>query len=250
MPDSSRPTGLVFLSDLKTKSLKNIKNLTFVSATLLALTWGPCFANAGDETKKLLAPEELAVAPQTETSHDWSFEAGSGVQWSNVRTTGEDGYTLVPGTLTAALKLDDVTLGDVAGGLFRGYSEFLFQGYGYALTMSPTGASRIFGFNVGPRYNFVQPGWKWVPYVQGLVGMGFADSNARTDSAGNPHGLGQDTNFSFGVGAGVRYDISANWYLRAGAQYTHFSNAGLSEPAHSNRPIDALGPMVAIGFRL
>ncbi len=226
-----------------------MKNMTRWATAFFVLN-GSAFLALGGQGDARLSPEEVAVSSREGLPHDWAVEVGTGVQWSNVRVGGQDGYTLVPGTLTAALKLDDVSLEDRAGGILRGYSEFLFQGYGTALTTSPTGASRIFGFNVGPRYNFVQPGWKWVPYVQGLVGLGFADSNAVVDKNGNPHGLGEDTNFSFGVGVGVRYDLNESWFVRGGAAYTHYSNAGLSEPSHPNRPIDALGPMIAVGFRL
>jgi opacity protein-like surface antigen len=225
-----------------------MKTLPIISVTLFLLSGTWSLVRAGEE-KKLEVPQEIAVSTKEEVNHDWSLEVGTGVQWSNIRTGGQDGYTMIPGTITAALKLDEVSLDDFQGGFFRGYSEFLFQGFGYALTNSPVGESRILGVNVGPRYNFVQPGWKLVPYVQGLVGLGFADSNPGVGGGGNAHGLGQDFNFSFGVGAGVRYDFNDNWYLRAGAEYTHFSNAGLSDPGHENRPIDALGPMVALGFR-
>ena len=226
-----------------------MKNATCLAIAFVVLN-GSVFPAFGGQGREMLSPEEVSISSREALPHDWACEVGTGVQWSNVRVGGQDSYTLIPGTLTAALKLDDVSLDEPAWGIVRGYSEFLFQGYGTALTLSPTGASRIFGFNVGPRYNFVQPGWKWVPYVQGLVGMGFADSNALVDKNGTPHGLGEDTNFSFGVGVGVRYDFNESWYLRAGAAYTHYSNAGLSEPSHPNRPIDALGPMIAVGFRL
>ncbi len=223
-----------------------MKNLTSILGVLAVST---ILVVAGED-KKMVVPEDIAVSSDQNQENDWSLELGTGIQWSNVRAGGEDAYTMIPGNFTAGLKLDDVGLDDFAGGIFRGYSEFLFQGYGYALTNSPDAESRIFGGNVGPRYNFVQPGWKLVPYVEGLVGLGFADSNPRVDNAGNAHGLGEDFNFSFSVGAGARYDINDTWFARAGILYTHFSNAGLSEPAHPNRPIDALGPMISVGFWL
>jgi len=203
-------------------------------------------AHAGDE---LSVPKELAVSKAATPPSDWSIEAGTGVEWSNIRASHQNGYTLIPANLTAALRIDDVSLDALAGGILRGYTEFLFQGYGDAITHGPAGETHIFGMNYGPRYNFVQPGWKLVPYVEGLVGFGFADSNPTVDASGTAHGLGQDFNFTFGVGAGARYDIDEHWFVRAGVLYTHFSNAGLSEPEHENQPIDALGPQVSVGFR-
>lgn len=201
---------------------------------------------AGDSTP-VSVPKEVAVdSAKTDKIKDWSFEVGTGVQFSNLRAGNLDAYTLVPVRATLALKIDDVTLDDVAFGLFRGYTEFLFQGYDEVVVHGIE--NHIYGFNVGPRYNFVQPGWKVVPYVEGLVGIGFADSQPYVEGS-SAHGLGQDFNFTFGVGGGFRYDIDKNWFARLGVDYTHFSNAGLSEPQHPNRAIDAFGPQLSFGSR-
>ncbi|MCE0499729.1 MAG: acyloxyacyl hydrolase, partial [Methylacidiphilales bacterium] len=98
------------------------------------------------------------------------------------------------------------------------------------------------GLLVGPRYNFVQPGWKLIPYVEGGVGFDFADSAPQLG------GLGQDFNFSFEVGAGAKYQFTDNFYARLGVEYQHLSNAGLSEPVNPNHPIDALGPKLSFGY--
>ena len=172
---------------------------------------------------------------------DWTIELGSGCTWSNVRHGNPNAaYTIVPVSLTASLKLDDVSLGDVAWGIFRGYSEFYFRGDYQQIVHGPE--NHYEGIMVGPRYNFVQPGWKIIPYVEGGVGLGFADSNPEAS------GLGQDFNFTFMAGAGAKYLINDNWYARLGVEYQHISNAGLSEPAHENHPIDELGPKLSFGY--
>ena len=84
-------------------------------------------------------------------------------------------YTLVPITLTASLKIDNVSLDNFLGGWLRGYSEFYFQGEYEQIVHGPE--NHYEGILVGPRYNFVQPGWKIIPFVEGGVGMGFTDSN-------------------------------------------------------------------------
>jgi opacity protein-like surface antigen len=220
-------------------------------ASLAALLTASSLLRAGDTTKPVDAKELAApcqTCTQTQADKDWSIEIASGAAFSNVRADHLDGYTLVPVTATAAFKIDDVSLDNVLGGVLRGYTEFLFQGYYNDIVHGPSGENHIFGANFGPRYNFVQPGWKIVPYVQGVVGFGFVDSNP-TDVNGITHGLGQDFNFTFGVGAGFRYDITDTWFTRVGVEYTHYSNAGLSEPEHPNRAIDDLGPQVGIGYR-
>lgn len=199
----------------------------------------------------LSLPRAMAGTEMTDTKEmkplsccsekDWTFELGSGVTFSNVRSgQPNQAYTIVPISLTASLKLDDVSLDNFAGGVFRGYSEFYFRGDYEQIVHGPE--NHYEGILVGPRYNFVQPGWKLVPYAEGGVGIGFADSNPAWG------GLGQDFNFSFEVGAGAKYNISDDWFVRLGVEYQHVSNAGLSEPQFANHPIDALGPKLSFGY--
>jgi hypothetical protein len=149
-------------------------------------------------------------------------------------------YTTVPIFLSATLKLDDVGLDHYFGGIVRGYSEFFFRGTYTQIVHGPE--NHIEDFMVGPRYNFVQPGWKLVPYAEGGVGIAFADSNPQWG------GLGQDFNFTFEVGLGAKYQFNDGWFLRLGAEYQHVSNAGLSEPQFPNHPIDELGPKLSVGY--
>jgi opacity protein-like surface antigen len=192
-------------------------------------------AYAGTDMKEIAAPETGCA------DKDWTIELGSGAGWSNVRSgQPNQAYTLVPITLTATLKLDDVSLDNFLGGWLRGYSEFFFQGQYQDIVHGPE--NHFEGLMVGPRYNFVQPGWKIVPFVEGGVGLGFADSNPDLG------GLGQDFNFTFEAAAGARYNFDDCWFVRLGAYYQHMSNAGLSEPEHPNHPIDSLGPRLSVGY--
>lgn len=187
--------------------------------------------------------EQRATSFGTEVRGDWSLETGSGVLFSNMRSKSLDGYTLVPASITASIKLDDPSDDE---GWWRGYSEFAFRPYGMAATHGPE--SRIVGLDFGPRYNFVQPGWRLVPFVGAMVGFGFANTQDYPNPT-VPYGLGQDFCFEFTVNLGVRYDINDTWYVRLMAEYVHFSNAGLSEPARQNRAIDAIGPQLSVGCR-
>ena len=193
-------------------------------------------AVAGTDMKEITPPSCGSCSEK-----DWTIELGTGVSWSNVRS-GEPNaaYTVVPISLTASLKLDDVSLDHFLGGYLRGYSEFFFRGDYEQIVHGPE--NHFEGIMVGPRYNFVQPGWKVIPYVEGGVGLGFADSNPAQG------GLGQDFNFTFEAGAGAKYLLCDDFYVRLGVEYQHVSNAGLSEPEFPNHPIDELGPKLSFGY--
>jgi hypothetical protein len=190
---------------------------------------------AGSDMKEITPP------PVGGCEKDWTIELGSGALWSNVRS-GEPNkpYTIVPISLTASLRLDDVSLDHELWGVLRGYSEFFFRADYDDIARGPE--SHYEGLLVGPRYNFVQPNWPIIPYVEGGVGIVFADSKPQFG------GLGQDFNFTFIAGAGAKYNITDDFFLRLGVEYQHVSNAGLSEPANANHPIDGLGPKLSFGY--
>ena len=214
--------------------MKQVMTMALAAAALLLAV--PT-AKAGTEIKD--SKDMKGMTPPECGPKDWTIEVGSGVEWSNVRAGTYAGYRIEPIELTAALAVDDVSLDNFLGGVFRGYTEFLFRGQYDFIDKGPE--DRYAGILVGPRYNFVQPGWKVIPYVEGTVGVGFANSNPAQG------GLGQDFNFSFEVGAGAKYQINCDWSVRLGVQYQHISNAGLSSPIKNN-PIDALGPILSVGY--
>jgi len=202
-------------------------------ATLLLLSLPN--AKAGTDMSTITPP-----AVGTASEKDWTMEFGSGVGFSNVRNSSDKSYTLIPFDLTASMKVDDVGLDDYLGGWLRGYTEFCFRGDFTDIASGPE--HYLAGLYVGPRYNFVQKGWKLVPYIGANVGFLFADANS---AAG---GLGQDFNFSFAVEAGARYNFNDSWFTRLGIEYRHVSNAGMSEPRFPNNAIDALGPQLSVGY--
>jgi len=185
--------------------------------------------------------KEIAPPACSCTAKDWSIELGSGVTWSNVRSGAPNqAYTIVPISLTASLAVDEVSLDNFLGGWLRGNTEFYFRGDYGQIVHGPE--NHYEGILVGPRYNFVQPGWDVIPFIEGGVGFDFADSQPQAG------GLGQDFNFSFDVAVGFKYKITEDFYTRLSCEYQHFSNAGMSEPTNPNHPIDSLGPKLAFGY--
>jgi len=224
----------LFFSDMRKKNECSRFGVLF--ACLIALVvLSLCPAMAGTDMKEITPPAVGA------SSKDWTVELGSGALFSNVRRGPPNkGYTIIPVNFTASLKLDEVGLDSFLGGWLRGYTEFYFNAGYFQITSGPE--NHLAGIMVGPRYNFVQPGWKIVPFISAGVGIDFADANAMQG------GLGQDFNFSFETSAGFKYVISDEWFARLAVEYKHVSNAGMSEPTNPNNAIDALGPQMSVGY--
>jgi hypothetical protein len=129
---------------------------------------------------------------------------------------------------------------DPDGGIFAGNVEALIALSGGAVIES-------FGsFLVGPtallRYNFVQPGWKIVPYVQG--GAGFIYSDASEDDK-EQDAIGQEIEFTPQASVGFRYLLTDNLSVDAEFIYHHISNASMSS---RNDGINALGGLVGVSY--
>ena len=152
----------------------------------------------------------------------------------------ESNYHLAPQIVSFHWQLDDVG----NPGWRRGNTEWVVGAYYTPVINGPE--HRFTGGLFGPRYNFVQPGSKWVPYVDARVGFAF------TNSVNNdmfPGAQGQDFCFTFAVGVGTRYVIDDRWDVSVGALYQHISNGGLSEPGQVNNGLDSVGPNVAVNYK-
>jgi hypothetical protein len=98
---------------------------------------------------------------------------------------------------------------------------------------------------IGPsfhlRYNFTQPDWKIIPYVQ--IGAGFTFTDAYQDRS--QRAIGQELEFTPQSSVGFRYLIDSQWSVDAEFIYHHISNAGLAD---RNLGINALGGMVGVSY--
>lgn len=91
------------------------------------------------------------------------------------------------------------------------------------------------------RYNFVQPNARWVPYIQGGVGIVYNDVyKDKTQSA-----IGQAIEFTPQASVGFRYHLKGRWTIDAEAMYHHISNAGMAD---RNGAINAVGGFVGISY--
>jgi hypothetical protein len=128
---------------------------------------------------------------------------------------------------------------DVAGsGVIRGNLEFLPEVFGAGIYESPSaGGDYIAGGTLYLRYNFIQKGWRVIPYLQG--GAGLTSMNV-------DHGYdGMNFNFNLDLGAGARFLVSRNWSINAEALFQHISNADLGE---HNIGLNSLGPRFSVSW--
>ena len=120
----------------------------------------------------------------------------------------------------------------------RGYHQFYISAIAEPIFKGIE--NHYFGFNVGFRYNFVQPQWRFVPYVSGGVGAGGIDAHSQV-----PGGQGQDFTFNVLSAAGVSYIVTDHCKVDFGALYQHFSNGGQTDP---NPSLNLFGPQVGVSY--
>jgi hypothetical protein len=115
---------------------------------------------------------------------------------------------------------------------FRGNFEALFEVTGsYIWESFGTYMTGITGI---VRYNFVQPNWIVVPYIQG--GAGVIYTNARNWS--NQEAIGGNWEFTPQFGAGLKFLIDDNFSFNIEGAFQHISNANTSA---RNEGVNAYG---------
>jgi hypothetical protein len=100
-------------------------------------------------------------------------------------------------------------------------------------------------YAVGPtalvRYNFVQPDWKVVPYIQGGAGIVLTDAYEEE----NQKAIGQFVEFTPQASAGARILVTDNISVDVEAMFHHISNASM---ASRNHGVNALGGFVGMTY--
>lgn len=116
-------------------------------------------------------------------------------------------------------------------GLVEISNSIIFEGFG----------NYIGGITVLLRYNFVQPDWKLIPYLQGGAGIVYNDAyKDETQQA-----IGQAIEFTPQVSLGFHYLIANKWALDLEGMFHHISNAGMSK---RNSSINALGGFLGVTY--
>jgi hypothetical protein len=120
----------------------------------------------------------------------------------------------------------------------RGYHQFYVSAMAEPIFRGIE--NHYFGFNLGMRYNFVQPRCRFVPYISVGLGLGWIDSHPEI-----PGGQGQDFTFNILSAAGVSYSVNDHWKVNVGALYQHLSNGGQTDP---NPSLNLFGPQVGATY--
>ena len=115
--------------------------------------------------------------------------------------------------------------------------ESCLVGFGSSIFRSDVGGNYIAGGSIYLRYNFIQSGWRLVPYLQVGAGLTSMDIDHLYD--------GMNFNFNLGADAGARFLISRSCSLNAEVLLQHISNADLG--AH-NVGLNSVGPRISLSW--
>ncbi|MEP7015715.1 MAG: acyloxyacyl hydrolase [Verrucomicrobiota bacterium] len=180
----------------------------------------------GAQVQAIESPKEELNPPRFEVALESAYLIGA--------INPPQDYQIAAEFITARIRWGVVDRDD----WLRGYHQFYVSAVAEPFLEGIE--NRYFGFNFGFRYNFVQPGRRWNPYISGGVGLGWIDSHANITGA-----QGQDFTFTILSAAGVSYKLNEKWKVDLGVLYEHFSNGGQTDP---NPSLNLFGPQVGLSY--
>ena len=127
-------------------------------------------------------------------------------------------------------------LTDVRGpGFLRGNLELPLEAMGGKVFNGK--GSYMVGGTIWIRYNFIQPNWRVVPYLQLGAGAEATDMDEKL--------VGQTFNFNLDIGVGTRCFVAEKWAVNLECRYQHLSNGRL---AKHDLGVNAVGPMIGVSY--
>jgi hypothetical protein len=106
----------------------------------------------------------------------------------------------------------------IGSSFYRGNFEGLADLFLWESTRTHTGI--LGGGALGLHYNFVQPGWRFVPYIGGSLGLSGNDLYVQQSQKI----IGGPFEFVLQANIGARYFVSRNWGFMIEGGYQHVSN--------------------------
>ena len=162
----------------------------------------------------------------------WEIAAETAYLWGSL--ANPNSYEVGAQFITARMRLGAIE----RDGFMRGYNQVYFLAMAQPVFRGPE--NFYYGISAGLRYNFVQPGSRFIPYISGGVGLGWIDSHAEIFGA-----QGQDFTFNIVTAIGVSYKVNENLKITVGGLYEHLSNAGQTDP---NPSLNLFGPQVGLTY--
>ena len=220
--------------------MKKTRYLLFIALAMFA---GNCITFAGEDMKGTILDKDISYTRREprDTRWDqgnWEFSFVTGPFFGPIPSSdGRDRISYYANSLRAAYNLTDIFGSNEAW--YRGNIQLVGELFIAELFNTVGGGSIVIGPNVLARYNFIQRGWKIVPFIQ--VGPGLV----YTDTENNA--IGSNYCFQLNGGAGFRYLINEDWALSLEADWHHMSNAGLAD---SNLGSDTIGGQVGVSYFL
>jgi len=176
-------------------------------------------------SRRLRDPGQLDVP-------SWEIAAETAYLWGSL--ANPNSYEVGAQFITARMRWGAIE----SDGFMRGYNQVYFLAMAQPFFRGPE--NFYYGISAGLRYNFVQPGSRFTPYISGGVGLGWIDSHAEVFGA-----QGQDFTFNILAAAGVSYKVNDRLKVTVGGLYEHFSNAGQTDP---NPSLNLFGPQVGVTY--
>ncbi|MBX7158408.1 MAG: acyloxyacyl hydrolase [Verrucomicrobiia bacterium] len=220
-----------------------MKKIYCLLVATLIFVCGKDFVFAGEDMKGTILEKDIAYRPRKaprDTRWDqgnWEFSFVTGPFFGPATGGERDRISYYANSLRAAYNLTDILGSNDAW--YRGNVQLVGELFIAEIFNTVGGGSIVVGPNVLARYNFVQPGWKIVPFVQAGPGLVYTD----TDN----NAIGSHYCFQLNGGAGLRYLINDDWAVSVEGDWHHMSNAGF---AKSNLGADDLGGQVGVSYFL
>lgn len=206
----------------KAVQLLVILSVSFLSLGLLAQDDHPSFA----------ADAKLSLDDNFHTG--WhELAVGAGEETTCITGYGRPIVNYIMGFAEAGYFLYDTA----GKGFLRGNLEVLPEAFGSGIFTSTTTGHYIAGGSLYLRYNFIQPGWRVVPYLQGGAGLTSMDIDHQYD--------GMNFNFNLGAVTGVRFLVTHSCSVNLEALFQHISNADLG--VH-NIGLNSVGPRLSVSW--
>jgi hypothetical protein len=203
---------------------------------LILIILGP-FLFLGGENRAFSFEKEVPKQATILSKHQFTLQLVTGSLFST--------HFLVSGTPTTNYWQNNLRLGwvlnnpDPEASFLTGAFEAIFELTQSAIYQGP--GNYLAGLTGLIRYNFLQTGWRAVPYVQ--IGAGAVYNDIYKDETQDA--IGQSIEFTPQASVGVRYFLKNNWSLDGELMYQHISNGSL---APRNGGLNSFGGFVGLTY--